>query len=256
MDRKSTRNRQKEIISKLLRDREVFVADLANEFSVSATTIRTDLDILERRGFVVRTHGGAVQPENLSNARLFARTINENREAKENIALKAKTLVNDGDTIIIDAGSTQAILAEKIRNMNLTVITNSLPVIEELKDCENIRLIIFGGIMRRPSVSFIGGFDNCLLESINIDKYFMGATSYSYDKGISCSNIMEGQTKQKMIESSSIVIFSSDSSKAGKSSLFSICRWNKIDYFVSDSISVDDKKNLEKQDVKVLITEE
>jgi len=248
-------SRRQVIVAQLQSQRYVEVNALAETFGVTMVTIRNDLAYLEQRGLVVRTHGGAVPPEDDSVVREFGTTIKENRTQKEAIALAAASLVEDGDTVIIDSGSTGAILAKIIKKLKLTVVTNSLPVIQELKECEHIELVVIGGVLRRHSYSLIGDLTSGVLGSINADWYFMGSTVFDIIKGVSSSNIMEGQTKQMMLKAANHVCLLADSSKCGKTSLFSVCGWNQIDIFVTDALSETDRAILREQhEVDVRIT--
>lgn len=248
--------RRQAILSKLSRQQYLDVNSLAEEFSVTVVTIRNDFDNLEQRGLLVRTHGGAILPEDQSIARRFSTTINENRERKEKIARLAKTLVVPGSTIIIDAGSTGAILAHELKGLELTVITNSIPVIHELQDETSIEVIVVGGVLRRSGLSMIGSFSRSILQSVNADLYFMGSTAFDSRKGVSCPNIMESQTKQFMMEATDKVCVIADSTKIDQVALATVCGWDEIDYFVTDELPPAYRELLENQHhVKVFLPE-
>ncbi len=246
--------RKQKIISELINNRSIEVNDLAQKLEVTPATIRNDLTNLEKRGLIIRTHGGAVLSEDETLARNFSNTIHEHTKEKEEIAKEAASLVKDGDTIIIDAGSTNAFLAKYLQNKNITVLTNSLPVVHALMNYTNIEIIMIGGVIRRASQSSIGNFGKAILESFNVDIYFMGATNFDIQKGISNSNIVEGQTKQLMLAASQKVCFIADSSKGNKSSMFKICNWNNIDMFITDNLSQDEKNILLTKNPEIKIT--
>lgn len=252
MATKNTYLRRKSIIEKLIREKYVDVNSLAIEHNVSLVTIRNDFDNMMKRGLLVRTHGGAILPEDKSIERKFNNTIKENTDIKEIIAEKAANLVSDGDTIIIDAGSTTAILAKKLINKKITVISNSIPAIMELKNSSDIDVIGMGGILRKSSLSFIGDFSTDLLTSLNVNIYFMGATCFHPQKGITTSNIMEGKTKQSMIKVADKVCLCADNTKCYKMSLFSVCSWSNIDYLSTDTLSEADRQIIESHNVKIL----
>lgn len=244
--------RKQKIISELIENRSIDVNNIAKKLEVTPATIRNDLTNLEKRGLLIRTHGGAVLSEDETLVRNFSNTIHENANEKQEIAKEAAKLVNEGDTIIIDAGSTNSFLAKYLLNKHITVLTNSIPVIETLLKYPNIEIIVIGGVIRRASLSSIGNFGKNILESFNVDIYFMGATNFNINKGISNSNIVEGQTKQLMLKSAQKVCFLADSSKGNNSSMFKICNWDKIDTFITDKISEEDKQFLNsKFDIKI-----
>jgi DeoR family fructose operon transcriptional repressor len=246
MQKSNSYIRKQKIISQLISKRNIDVNELAKALSVTPATIRNDLTNLEKRGLLIRTHGGAVLSEDETLARNFSNTIQEHTQEKQDIAKEAAKLVNDGDTIIIDAGSTNAILAQYIKDKNITVLTNSIPVIQTLINFSNIEIIVIGGVIRRASLSSIGNFGANILQSFNVDTYFMGATNFDINKGVSNSNIVEGQTKQLMLNSAQKVCFIADSTKGNKSSLFKICSWDEIDIFITESLKDEDKTFLEK----------
>ena len=245
--------RRQEILKMLERDKNIEVNNLVDIFEVSAVTIRKDLEELSKRGVLVRTHGGASLPEDSTKARFFLNTINEKREIKEAISAKALDLIEDGSTIIFDSGSTVAILASHLIKRTLTVLTNSLPIANMLCSEKNIELIVIGGVVRKQNEAMIGSFASGVLDYINSDLLFLGCTSFDINKGISGPNINECLTKQMMIKSASKVCLLSDSSKSKQSSLFNICPWEDIDYFITDSLSEKDIKTLEHKGVKIIL---
>ena len=247
--------RKKIILEILEKEGKVHIRDLAERLKVTKVTIRTDLDDLEKRGFLVRTHGGAVVPEDQHFIRLITKTINENKKEKESIAKLASRIIEPGSTIMIDSGSTTAYLAKYIKNMKLTVITNSMLILHELSSSNTVQLLVSGGVLRKPSMAFIGGISRYFYEQLHADILFLGATGYSLERGISCSNIIEAETKKYMIKSALKVCFLADSSKSGKIAMSHICDWDEIDVFVTDCITDDEKLKLSEYGVEVLVSE-
>jgi DeoR family fructose operon transcriptional repressor len=217
---------------------------LAEAFQVTKVTIRSDMDSLEKRGLLVRTHGGAVLPENHQLVRRIAHTLNERKKEKESIAGIARTLIEPGYTVLIDSGSTTAILACHLKGMRLTVITNSVLVLQELAGSETVELLVCGGALRKPDMALIGEIARSFYEQLNADILFLGANGYSIEKGISCANLIEAETKKQMIKSAQKVCLLADSSKRNRVALAHVCNWEDIDILVTDSSSSADREAL------------
>ncbi|MDY4888521.1 MAG: DeoR/GlpR family DNA-binding transcription regulator [Sphaerochaetaceae bacterium] len=256
MENWNTFTRRQEIIRMLQLQSSLSVIELSKCFGVSNVTIRGDLEVLSQRGLLVRTHGGAILPEDVAHLRMFSSTINENRLVKEQLTAKAAALVKDGDTIIIDSGSTMAILAAKLHGRKITVLTNSLPVISELAGDEDIELMVIGGAFRKSVLAAVGEFSSEMLRSINADMLFMGCSSFDLERGISCPNLNEKVTKRLMIEASRQVCIAADSTKSNRTSLYNVAAWSEIDYFITDSLPIDHRRHLEGLAVNVIMAGE
>jgi len=246
--------RKIEILKMLEKEGKVQIKELSDLFSVTKVTIRNDLEDLEKRGLLVRTHGGALLAENKQLIRFISKTIHEMEREKESIAREATRLITPSSTIMIDSGSTTAFLPRFIRDTKLTVITNSLLVMEELSGASNIELLVSGGALRRSSMALIGDTARFFFNQINADLLFLGATAMSLNKGVSCSNLVEASTKRLMIESSERICLLADSSKLGKVAMAHICNWDDIDILITDSMPREDRRVLMEFGVEVIIT--
>lgn len=248
-------SRRKSILELLEKKREVSVNELASMFQISEVTIRSDLEAMDKLGLLVRNHGGAVLPENFNESRFFLDTIHENAEVKMRLARQAMKLINPGDTVIIDSGSTMAILASLLHGSQITVVTNSLPVVQELYMDSSIELIAAGGAFRRSGLAFIGSLARSVFEQINADILFLGCSAFDLEKGTSSPNLNEALTKQMMIASARKVCLVADSTKSGRQSLANVAFWrNDIDYFITDTMAAKDISNLKEQfNVEVII---
>jgi len=245
--------RKIEIVRLLEEKGKVNINQLAETFGVTKVTIRSDMDCLETRGLLVRTHGGAVLPENHHLVRRINHTLHERRKEKEGIARVARTLIEPGSTVLIDSGSTTAILARHLKDMRLTVITNSVLVLQELAGSETVELLVCGGALRKPDMALIGEIARSFYEQLNADIVFLGANGYSVEKGISCANLIEAQTKKHMIKSARKVCLLADCSKQNKAALAHICDWEDIDILITDSLAAADRKALAGYGVEVKI---
>ena len=246
--------RKQEILRELKEHESVEVIDLASKLGVSNVTIRADLDALASKGLIIRTHGGAVATETNSIARLISTTIREYATEKDAIAKEAVKLISDGDTIIIDNGSTTSFLSKYLFSMNLTVATVSLMVINDLMNNDNIDLIILGGTLRRYSMGAIGPITRNNLQQIHANWLFLGATAISSSGGITTSNLVEADTKRAMIQAADRVCLLADSAKLSLHAMGKVADWDAIDYLITDSnINSDDLRIIEEKGVKVII---
>lgn len=244
--------RKKEILRILSQQESVDVEELTKLFGVSKVTVRADLDALEAKGLLIRTHGGALSAENKKFIRIFTDTLGEEAEEKERIAKSASSLISDGATVIIDTGSTTVHIAKYLRNRDITAVTGSLLVINELMNDESVELVVLSGTLRRYSMGAIGPLTKNTLEQIHADMLFLGASALAED-GIWSSNLVEADTKKSMIKAADKICLLADGKKFSMSGLGKVAKWNEIDYFVTDSISDEMKKKLEESGVKVIL---
>ncbi len=244
--------RKKEILRLLSQQESVEVEELTKLFGVSKVTIRSDLDALEAKGLLIRTHGGALSAENQKLIRIFTDTMTEEAEEKERIAAAASAFIHDGHTVIIDSGSTAVHIAKYLHGRSITAVTGSLLAMNALMNDESVELIILPGMLRRYSMGAIGPLTNAALEQIHADILFMGASAVTAD-GIWSSNLVEADTKRSMIKAADKVCLLADSKKFSLRGLGKVAPWSDIDYFISDSVPAEMRKKLEDAGVKVII---
>lgn len=249
----NSNERQKIILQHLQEKDCVKVDELTKEFNVSKVTIRTDLDNLENKGLLVRTHGGAMAPEKQSYIRIISNTIKESTIEKDMVCKAASALITNGDTIILDNGSTTVHLAKYLKDRSITVATASLLAMNQLMNDESIELIMLGGILRRYSMGAIGPIVKTCLQQFHAKWLFMGASGISPSYGISCTNLIEAETKQAMIKSADLVCLLVDSSKLNRVSFAKVCFWDEIDYLIIDKIDDEAKAEIESHGVEVVI---
>ena len=247
--------RKKEILRILSQKESVDVDELTRIFGVSKVTVRSDLDSLEAKGLLIRTHGGALSAENQKLIRIFTDTMTEEAEEKERIARTASSLVHDGDTVIIDTGSTTVHITKYLKGKNITAVTSSLLAMNALMNDETVELIMLPGMLRRYSMGAIGPLTKSTLHEIHADILFLGASAISED-GVWSSNLVEADTKRSMIKAADTVCLLADSKKLRMKGLGRISPWSEIDVFVTDSIPDDFRQMLEKTGVKVMLAPE
>lgn len=218
----------------ILEKKSVTVIELAKSFSVTEETIRRDLKHLEDEGFLTRTYGGAFIQDGVENEVNLSLRETAYTESKQLIAEKCRELIHHGDSIFLDPSTTALHVAKAIRDMRLTVLTNSLMVIDQLKDCENIRLISIGGTYSPKSNSFTGKTTIQALDHFFLDKTFLSCRSISMAHGITDSTESLALIRQKLLERSNMVYLIADYSKFDKTSFIHICDFNHINGIVSD----------------------
>jgi DeoR/GlpR family transcriptional regulator of sugar metabolism len=250
--------RREKIFELIREDGHAKVHALSRIFKVTEVTIRQDLEKLEEEGWVVREHGGA----HLKNISLSVRNIElqskENMAQKEAIARKALELIQDGDTIILDSGSTTTELARLIRGFkNLTVITNALNIALILGEDPEIHLVLTGGEFKAPTLSLTGQKAADSLEGLHVDKLFLATAGITIKSGLTYPSISDLVVKRAMIESAEEVYVVADSSKIGKSSFASLGALSLIDVLITDSdINDGDRDHFTSQGIKLIISPE
>jgi DeoR family fructose operon transcriptional repressor len=248
--------RKNKIIAKLKSNNRVKVADLSAEYGVSEATIRRDLQELEDSGLLRRTHGGAVLLEHTKFEPTFTEKEAKYLPEKQKIGKLAASLIEDGDTVILDSGTTTLYVAKNIRAKNVTVVTNSLSIMNELGKRQDIELISLGGNIRWETQAFVGPLAENTLKTLWADKVFLGTNGISIEHGITTPPIIEAQIKRIMIERSNQVIVTSDSSKFNKVTFAKISDINHVDVIVTDAeIDKNLVKEYKKKDIKILISQ-
>jgi DeoR family galactitol utilization operon repressor len=205
--------REKEIVKLLAADPGTSVTRLAELLSVSVVTIRSDLSDLEQKGILVRTRGGAApayHPHVLERQSL-------NVEAKSRIAQAAAALVNDGDTIMIEAGTTTALVARHLLGKRfVNIVTNSTLILPFARTNPGIHLTVVGGEFRPASESMVGPVALAELERFHVRLAFVGTDGFSLEGGLTTHLVEGGEIVRRMAERSETVVLVADSSKYGK----------------------------------------
>jgi len=247
--------RREKILDLIREDGHAKVLQLSNIFKVTEVTIRQDLEKLEKDGFIEREHGGAY----LKNIGMSVKNIvlqnQENLEQKAAIARKALEHINNGDTIILDSGSTTTEIAKLILGFkNLTVITNSLNIALVLGVDPEINLVVTGGEFKAPTLSLTGQKAADFFDGLHVDKLFLATAGITLKSGLTYPSISDIVVKRAMIESANEVFLVADSGKIGKSSFASLGTLSLIDFLITDSkISEEDINMLKRNDIKMII---
>ena len=206
--------RHQEILRLLEVEGSVLVTDLVDKFNVSEMTIRRDLDTLDKKGLLRRVHGGAVSDIGRSYEPPFLTRSNINQEEKAKIGELAASLINHGDSVTLDVGTTTLEIARNIADkQNLTIITPCFQIASLLCENPNIRLILSGGILRPGELSMIGHVAERVFEEFFVDKLFLGAAGVDIESGLTEYNLEDTQVKRAMIKNAKQVILVADSKK-------------------------------------------
>lgn len=200
---------------------------------VSESTIRRDLETLEETGQARRTHGGVYWTGQSDTIEVFQSRKDNAWPRKQAIAKLAERLIDDGDTILLDGGSTVYELARRIIHRPLQVVTNSLPVAHLLSTSDSIDLIMIGGCVRGRTSVTIGPMADSQLAKINVCKTFLSVAGVT-ERGFFNSDMMLVESEKAMIESADEAIVLTDHTKFGKVSLSQICQLQDIDRVVTD----------------------
>ena len=227
--------RQAQILMLLQERSKLFVSELCGEFSVSPATIRSDLRELESQGRLKRTHGGAIPVEKATfEPNTVAKTV-ENIDAKRRIAAYAATLIEDGDTIALDSGTTTLELAQCLKNRtNLTVLTNDIRIATYLEQNARVTLVMIGGVLRQGFDCTVGPIAVSSLKALNVDKVFLGANAFSVGRGFSTPDMNMAEIKRALLRCASERIVLCDSDKFGRISFVEFAGVGDIDRLITD----------------------
>ena len=224
--------REHSILNRLMVQGAVSVADLSSELEVSEVTIRSDLSSLEERGLLSRTHGGALPS---IHPHIFQRQ-NMNIEEKHRIAKAAADLVEDGDAIMIEAGTTTSLLPRYLAGKrDILIITNSVPAFESAKSNPALRITLVGGEFRDSTDSFVGRITLDTIRRFNVRCAFVGTDGFSLKSGITTHLIEGGDVISVMRERAENLVLLADSSKYGKTGVVTILPLSQINTLITDT---------------------
>ena len=232
--------RQEKILAILKEKRKISVGEMSEHFNVSGATIRTDLRLMEESGQLTRTHGGAILRTRASFEMGSDLRQSLNIDAKARIGERAAQLVEDGDIIVLDTGTTTLHIAHHLRERkNLTVITNDFAIARALEEASGVQLVLLGGMVKKGYHCVIPAAGGQMMDHLNVDKAFMAVNGISLKQGACVADIMLAESKHTIIEHASQVIVVCDSSKLGNTSLAQFARCDQVDMLVVDALPED-----------------
>ncbi|MBN1985272.1 MAG: DeoR/GlpR transcriptional regulator [Prolixibacteraceae bacterium] len=243
--------RQNKILKILGKNDQTSVNELAEELNVSAVTIRQDLNFLETEGLLRRVHGGAV----LKDADDLTNRLGVNYEKKLRIAKKLATFVNDGETILIESGSVNVLLARELMKIRkVTIITTNVYIARQFRKNDHANIILLGGIYQHDSETLVGKITKTCIDQININKAFIGIDGYSTEAGFTLRDLFRAEISNYIIQKARDVFIVSDSSKFGKTELVNICFPNDIQHVATNSeLDIIFQNELKKAGVDVIL---
>ena len=247
--------RRQHILELIQRQGRVLVIDLSRELKISQITIRKDLDYLQSKGLIQRSHGGALR---IRSSALVDPTLQEkqkqNFQEKERIATAATKMVEEGQCVILDSGTTTTAIALGLKQFKqLTVITNAVNIAAELAGTD-FEVILVGGSLRKNSFSLVGPIAEDTLRRLNADILFLGVDGLDVRYGLSTPNLLEAKVNRVMVEVSKTVVTVCDSSKFGRRSLSLIVPPSAVHHVITDRAAPrTDVQKLQKVGIEVTL---
>ncbi|MFN3742194.1 MAG: DeoR/GlpR family DNA-binding transcription regulator [Anaerolineales bacterium] len=231
----SNSERQEQILQILSRQQRISVGEICAAFAVSEATARRDLETLANLGKIQRIHGGAVLFRQAPPEAPILQRQREQAAEKMRIGLAAASLIQDGETIFLGSGSTVLEVAHALRTRHLTVITNSLPVMNALAGLPNIHLISLGGELRQSELSFIGHITEQALQEVRADKVLMGIRAISLEHGLTNDYLPETLTDRAILRIAREIILLADHTKFGRVATAFVAPLENIHTLITDA---------------------
>jgi DeoR/GlpR family transcriptional regulator of sugar metabolism len=251
-----TPERQRQILSLLSRQGRLSVAEIVSQFSISEATARRDLETLASQGKGQRVHGGIIAVEQAPPELPILERESEQADEKTRMGRAAAKLVENNETIFLGSGTTVLEIARNLReHKGLTVITNSLPVLNTLAGLKEITVVSLGGMVRESELSFIGHLTEQALVEVRADKVFMGTRGVSLEDGLTNDYLQETLTDRAILKCGREIVIVADHTKINRVATVLLAPLNSMHTFVTDSEA--DKKfiqALKKQGIRVVIS--
>ena len=231
----SLAERRNEIWKQVNRNGRVSVSDLSQLFGVSEVTIRGDLQALAEHNLILRTHGGAIPMDRVSAELSLALRRQQQVLAKDHIGEAAAAQIDNGDAVFLDTSSTALAIARRLdQHRHVTVITNSVAIIDEAMTRANLTLVVPGGRLQRETASLIGTDGLGMLRQYNIQKGFFGAHGLSLEEGLTDVSADEAEVKRVLVEMCRQVYAVLDATKWNRVGLASFATVDQIDAVITD----------------------
>jgi len=236
----SSDRRKLAILEELANVRKVSVSELSDRFEVSQVSIRRDLADLEELGLLRRVRGGALSVPQTILEWSYGEKMSMQKEQKERIARAAATMIEGGDVIIMDSGTTVVYLARQIprdllQSGELTVITSSVPLVRELGAWPGVSLIVLGGIYLRSQEVLVGPQAIAALAGLHANKMFLGAGGLTLEIGATTATVLDAEIDRASARSADKVIAVIDSTKIGRKGLATVVPLTEIDTLITDT---------------------
>ncbi|WP_343951783.1 DeoR/GlpR family DNA-binding transcription regulator [Nonomuraea longicatena] len=226
--------RHEEIMRRVRQSGATSVADLARLLGVSPSTIRRDLEVLDRDGTLRRVRGGALASFDADDDRPFSEVAAVDEQDKDAVAARAAELVRDGDVVLLDIGTTTVCLARRLRGREVTVVTSSLAVLDVLRSDPVVELLLLGGRLRKQYHSLVGVLTEESLRQVVADRVFLGGSGVRPDGQLVDTTLAEVPLKRAMIASARQVVLLVDHHKFPGSGALRVCGPEDIDVIVTN----------------------
>lgn len=232
----SSAERQENIITLLTRQGRLSVADIVEQFEVSEATARRDLETLADQGKLQRVHGGAISLKQAPPESPILQREAEQSYVKQRIGQAGAAMIKDGETVFLGSGTTVLEVARNLRaRHSLTVITNSLPVMNTLAGLPEITVVSLGGMLRPSELSFIGHITEQALAEVRADKVIIGVHAISLEHGLTNDYLPETMTDRAILKAGREVVVVADHTKANTVATAFLAPLNSIQTFVTDT---------------------
>ena len=235
----SVEERMQKIVSIVAKKGKVRVLELAELFDVTEVTIRSALGELESRGFLKRTHGGAILPLEMFNSvnvpvdSTYMERLKRNADEKKRIGEATARLIDNGDTILMDDGTTTLYVAKNLSNKSLSLVTHGLNIYMELLNTSGVEVISTGGYLKKDSLSLVGKIAEEVISKFTAGKAILGASSISLIHGLTTPDLLKAELKKKMVEAAKQLIVVADHTKIEKVSLVKVVSVEEINILVT-----------------------
>ncbi len=230
------------ILNLINRDNRIYVTSLSNELGISDDTLRRDLTELDNKGLLTKVHGGAIAKSGISIQ--FTDRINTAMDKKQQMASKVIPLFKNGDVILLDGGTSNlAVIRQLPKELELSIFTNSFPIVNELFNRPNIELNFLGGKVFSSSQVTVGVTVFQALQTINPDWVLVGISDVHPEKGLTCPDRDEALIKRAMIERGNKRLILADSHKLNTARTYQVASLEEIDYIVTEDNKIDYIKN-------------
>jgi len=237
----SSLERQNQILEHIRRSQRISIAEVCGNFLVSEATARRDLETLANDGRIQRVHGGAIALTQAPPEQPILQRQNEQAQEKLRIGRAAAELIKDGETVFLGSGTTVLEAARNLRERrNLTVITNSLPVVNALAGLEEITVICLGGMLRESELSFIGHITEQALAEVRADKVLIGTRAISLEHGLTHEYLPETMTDRAILKAGQEIIVLADHTKLGRAATVLLAPIESVHTLVADRLSSED----------------
>jgi len=248
--------KQKILLDHVNQVKKATVNELCDLLDVSKVTIRKYLNELESKGLVFKTYGGVLSADSELNYEIPYSSKQElHSSEKQKIGKAGAALIREGDVVILDTGSTTYEVAHNLKNINVTVITNDVKIAFELASKSNINLIITGGVVQKNLYAITSFQTENFLSQIHANIVFLGADAVNLEDGITNRTMEESVIKQTMIKAAERVVLVVDHSKLHRKAFSNVCKIEKIDTVVIDSIDEEYKKAFHEKGLKIILAQ-